>query len=197
MALETPSMTDAPDKRPIPVELLDPVRRRIIARIDELGTSRSAASLAIGRNQAYIQQYLRYGTPDKLDELDRRKLAAFLRIDEREIAPPDVRLAFGEPRPAFDESPTAPSEEPAAPYEARDLMGDLVGAIAALHEAEKMPINDHELGVILYDLHGEILHLAAKDHAGDLRAAMAVALHRRRLHLRRRRHEILTQKVAS
>ncbi len=39
-------------------------------------------SLAIGRNAAYIQQYLRRGTPRRLDEDDRAALAAYLEMDE-------------------------------------------------------------------------------------------------------------------
>lgn len=39
-------------------------------------------SLSIGRNAAYVQQYLRRGTPRRLDERDRAALAAYLEMDE-------------------------------------------------------------------------------------------------------------------
>ncbi|MET0365003.1 MAG: S24 family peptidase [Sphingobium sp.] len=58
--------------------------REVLDRlIRERGTSYGALSGLVGRNPAYIQQYVKRGTPRKLDEEDRRKIARFLGVDER------------------------------------------------------------------------------------------------------------------
>lgn len=50
-----------------------------------------ALSRLIGRNPAYIQQYIKRGTPRKLDEADRRTLARYFGVDEQALgAPEDV-----------------------------------------------------------------------------------------------------------
>ncbi|MET0360400.1 MAG: S24 family peptidase [Sphingobium sp.] len=51
--------------------------------IQEKGTSYGALSALLGRNPAYIQQYVKRGTPRKLDEADRGRIARFLGVDER------------------------------------------------------------------------------------------------------------------
>jgi phage repressor protein C with HTH and peptisase S24 domain len=51
----------------------------------------------IGRNDAYIQQYLRKGTPRHLREDDRRKLARYFQIPESKLGglPEDSAVEFG------------------------------------------------------------------------------------------------------
>ena len=51
----------------------------------------SLASLSrmIGRNPAYLQQFISRGTPRRLDEDDRLVLAKFFDIDERELGARD------------------------------------------------------------------------------------------------------------
>lgn len=56
------------------------------------GVSLSELSRLIGRNLAYLQQFVRRGTPRRLAERDRRMLASFLGVDEA--------LLGGEPREA-------------------------------------------------------------------------------------------------
>lgn len=56
------------------------------------GVSLSELSRLIGRNLAYLQQFVRRGTPRRLAEGDRRTLAQFLGVDEA--------LLGGEPRAA-------------------------------------------------------------------------------------------------
>ncbi len=46
------------------------------------GDDFSSLSRMLGKNPAYIQQYIKRGTPRKLDEIDRRKLAEFYAVDE-------------------------------------------------------------------------------------------------------------------
>lgn len=47
------------------------------------GDDFSSLSRMLGKNPAYIQQYIKRGTPRKLDEEDRRKLAEFYAVDEQ------------------------------------------------------------------------------------------------------------------
>lgn len=56
--------------------------------IRERGTSYGALSSLLGRNAAYVQQYVKRGTPRKLEEGDRRKLARFLGVDEQLLGGP-------------------------------------------------------------------------------------------------------------
>jgi hypothetical protein len=51
--------------------------------IRERGENYGAISRLIGRNAAYIQQFVKRGTPRKLDEEDRRLLARYFGVDER------------------------------------------------------------------------------------------------------------------
>lgn len=59
------------------------------ARLLELSQSRgvSLASLSelLGRNPSYLQQFIRKGSPRKLEEQDRATLARFLGVDEGEL----------------------------------------------------------------------------------------------------------------
>ena len=54
----------------------------------EKGTSLAALSRMIGRNNTYLQQYITKGSPRKLEEEDRRMLAAFLGLDESSLGGP-------------------------------------------------------------------------------------------------------------
>jgi phage repressor protein C with HTH and peptisase S24 domain len=57
--------------------------------IRERGENYGALSRLLGRNPAYIQQYVKRGSPRKLDEDDRRTLARYFGVDERELGGPD------------------------------------------------------------------------------------------------------------
>lgn len=57
--------------------------REILASlIAERGANYGALSRLIGRNAAYIQQFIKRGTPRKLDEKDRRVLARYFGVNE-------------------------------------------------------------------------------------------------------------------
>ncbi|MBL6597973.1 MAG: S24 family peptidase [Alphaproteobacteria bacterium] len=64
---------------------LDPVRLRVIQLLDERRTDMKNGSLALGRNPAYLHQFVFRGTPKVLGEDDRAALAAFLECDEDEL----------------------------------------------------------------------------------------------------------------
>ena len=59
------------------------------ARLLELAQSRRASlaglSALIGRNSSYLQQFIRKGSPRRLEERDRRTLAEFFGVDESEL----------------------------------------------------------------------------------------------------------------
>ena len=61
------------------------LKRRAVER----GFSLAALSARIGRNAAYLQQYVERGTPRRLPEDDRRHLAIVLNVDERELGARD------------------------------------------------------------------------------------------------------------
>ena len=85
------------------VKLFDnhPARRAIVEALEQRGTDMAALSKALGRNHAYIQQFLTRGTPGELKERDRRAIAQFLGIDERTLLS-DSDMREGTRRPARD-----------------------------------------------------------------------------------------------
>lgn len=60
-------------------------RLRLAALIDAQGVSYAALSRMLRRNDAYLQQYVRRGTPRDLAERDRALLAAYFRVDPVEL----------------------------------------------------------------------------------------------------------------
>lgn len=64
------------------------VRTSLDQLIRDRGEDYASLSRLLGRNTAYIQQFIRRGTPRKLDEDDRRTLARYFRIDESVLGGP-------------------------------------------------------------------------------------------------------------
>ncbi len=64
--------------------IADP-RVRLLALASEKGVSLSGLSEMIGRNSTYLQQFIRKGSPRKLEEGDRRTLARFFGVAESEL----------------------------------------------------------------------------------------------------------------
>ncbi len=60
-------------------------RARLLALADGMGVSLSRLSALIGRNASYLQQFIRKGSPRKLEESDRRTLAQFFGVSEAEL----------------------------------------------------------------------------------------------------------------
>jgi hypothetical protein len=60
---------------------------------DLQGVSLAALSAFLGRNPSYLQQFVRKGSPRKLEETDRRRLAMFFGVDEAELGAPDDPMA--------------------------------------------------------------------------------------------------------
>jgi hypothetical protein len=63
-------------------------RIRLLDLASARGVSLAALSDLIGRNSTYLQQFIRKGSPRKLEEGDRRKLARFFGVGESELGGP-------------------------------------------------------------------------------------------------------------
>ncbi len=73
--------------RPHEMSSLEP-RERLLELARERGTPLAQLSKLIGRNATYLQQFIRKGSPRKLEEEDRRILAEFFGIAESELGRP-------------------------------------------------------------------------------------------------------------
>lgn len=69
------------------------VRERLDQLIRQHGASFAELSRHIGRNSAYVQQFIRRGVPRRLSEQDRRRLARYFRITEQELGGPAVNIS--------------------------------------------------------------------------------------------------------
>lgn len=66
----------------------DPVRQRLEQLIGERNVSLSGLSRLLRRNPTYLQQFLRKGSPRRLEEQDRALLARFFGVPESELGAP-------------------------------------------------------------------------------------------------------------
>lgn len=69
-------------------EDLDPVRELILKRVQQQGTTLAAVSRAVGRNHAYLHQFINRRTPRRLPEEVRHLLAECLGVDEQSLLDP-------------------------------------------------------------------------------------------------------------
>lgn len=92
-------------------------RARLLQLVGEQGASLSGLSEMLGRNPTYLQQFVRKGSPRKLEETDRRRLAQFFGVDEAELgAPEDFSLgAAAKPRGEWVDVPRLPLGASAGP----------------------------------------------------------------------------------
>ncbi|WP_225204609.1 S24 family peptidase [Novosphingobium huizhouense] len=107
------------------------------ARLLELATARnvslSALSALIGRNTTYLQQFVRKGSPRKLEENDRRTLAEFFGVSEAELGAPlrDGVVVVDLPGVA----PLQPARRPASPAERQ-----VAAALAEWADIPRLPL---------------------------------------------------------
>src|SRR5690606_4546102 len=69
---------------------MDP-REKLFELARERGNSLAALSRMLGRNASYLQQYITKGSPRKLEEVDRRRLAQFFGVAEAELGAPEEK----------------------------------------------------------------------------------------------------------
>lgn len=89
------STTAAPDAE-------NSVRLTLERLIHETGVGYAELSRLIGRNPAYIQQYLKRGVPRRLAEDDRRRLARHFAISEARLGAPPAAAVHIQPDSASD-----------------------------------------------------------------------------------------------
>ena len=91
---------------------MDP-REKLAELARERGNSLAALSRMLGRNSTYLQQYITKGSPRRLEEIDRRRLAQFFGIAESELgAPEEISSA---PAGEWVDVPRLPLEASAGP----------------------------------------------------------------------------------
>lgn len=61
---------------------MESARAMLQRLIEERGEDYSGLSRLLGRNSAYVQQFIKRGTPKRLAEQDRRRLAKYFEVDE-------------------------------------------------------------------------------------------------------------------
>lgn len=71
----------------------DDPRRMLDRLLTEKGVDYAQLSARIGRNPAYIQQYIKRGSPRRLAEQDRGRIAAYLGVSEALLGGPVPRVA--------------------------------------------------------------------------------------------------------
>lgn len=67
---------------------MDAVRKLLMEKADEAGVSLKSLSERVGRNHAYLQQFIRRGIPTKLPEDVRHKLSEILKVPETALGAP-------------------------------------------------------------------------------------------------------------
>ncbi len=70
-------------------------RRKLLELAERQGASLAQLSALIGRNPAYLQQFVHRGSPRKLDEEDRSILARFFGVDEAELRESEEKSQIG------------------------------------------------------------------------------------------------------
>jgi len=63
-------------------EAMTPDRAKLVELAEAGRTSLASLSAMLGRNPSYLQQFVRKGSPRKLEEADRRRLAEFFGVSE-------------------------------------------------------------------------------------------------------------------
>lgn len=74
---------------------MEHVREELDRLIQQRRLGYSAISRLIGRNSSYIQQFIKRGSPRKLDDDDRRTLASFFGVDEQVLGGPPAPIRDG------------------------------------------------------------------------------------------------------
>ena len=75
------------------MEDTEEIRKKIARLITERGLNYAKVSLSIGKNIAYIQQFIKNGSPRRLGEVERQKLARLLKVDEQELTDLPLKMS--------------------------------------------------------------------------------------------------------
>ena len=74
-------------------DFIEDPRAALDRLLTERGIDYARISQVIGRNPAYIQQYIKRGSPRRLAEPDRGRIAAYLGVPEAMLGGPVQRVA--------------------------------------------------------------------------------------------------------
>ena len=74
---------------------MEQVREELDRLIQQRRLGYSSISRLIGRNSSYIQQFIKRGSPRRLDDNDRRTLASFFGVDEQVLGGPPLTVRDG------------------------------------------------------------------------------------------------------
>lgn len=85
----------------------DPVRELIVRTAAERGETLASLSRQVGKNHAYLQQFVQRGVPKALPEGVRRKLAGLLGVDELALGGPEMPAHAPTPRPHLSQNGNA------------------------------------------------------------------------------------------
>lgn len=103
----------------------DEIRALVARLIEERGFDFAELSRTLGKNHAYVQQYVRRGTPRVLPEGVRDLLAPLLGLRPEELKPGGLALPASNVRPALD----APDVSPGALPRDVPILGTAVGGV--------------------------------------------------------------------
>lgn len=113
-----------PDKHDMSISE-DRIRQLVARRLGERNLSLAAASRMLGRNPAYLQQYLERGVPVSLPEKMRLKIARLIQCDEQELRTDEELALIGDAiapaRPSPNVSPPQPEEPRGRTHIPKDL----------------------------------------------------------------------------
>jgi phage repressor protein C with HTH and peptisase S24 domain len=153
---------------------MDSVRELVVGRLAEIGETLKSASEKLGRNHAYLQQFVQRGTPARLPEDVRRDLAALLGVAEdalRGEAPPRrTERARAEPRPAG-------LGEPAREVPRSDALPPRNAALGAAVRLGRIPLYGQAVGGTdgQFPLNGSLItEIAAPPSLAGVAGAYAV-----------------------
>jgi hypothetical protein len=136
---------------------MDAVRKLIEDRFAQLGLTMSKVSVEIGRNHAFLQQFLTRGIPRELHERDREQLAKFLGIPADDLRGPD------NPRPPSHDNGAddRPQVQPAPEGTIRELITRRLGDMGLSTKDASLRIGRNETHVRQF-LRGTLVELGER-----------------------------------
>lgn len=67
------------------MKTIEETKKHVKELVDKKGYSYNFLSIKLGKNQTYLQKFIKEKSPRRLDEDFRKKLASFLMVDEQEL----------------------------------------------------------------------------------------------------------------
>ena len=138
---------------------MDAVRKLIEDKFAQLGLTMSKVSVEIGRNHAFLQQFLRRGIPRELRERDREQLAKFLGIPADDLRAPDNPR----PPPHDNGADDRPQVRPAPEGTIRELITRRLGEMGLSMKDASLRIGRNETYVRQFLMRGSPAELGERE----------------------------------